>query len=787
MMSRTPAQRKIASVMAGVLLTVVVSASGPFSSLAVAGRAPGSLDLDDLAKPLVEKEPRNEAEADRVQALAHFATARTLQQRGHYSMALQHYARAYRLDPSSSSLGGVVLLATQQRRLAMAARYAVKGVDAADVGSAVVRRVAAYLTDQLDLPHAIELYKKAIAAPLDEDDDPAMLIAMRMELARLCMASERYREAAEQFAEAQEAIEHPAKSHLTEEMRKALLNDPSITYLLFADAYLMADRLPEASAAFRAANERRPNAAQFEYNQARVELRSGHAKEALEHLDKAFADKAVADRLVHEAAGPYELLADILKKLGQQDKLIGRLESLKSRAPGDAFLSYFLAEQYAGKGQVEKAEKLFEPLLETNPSTSLFRRLAELYRQNKQYEKLLHLAGMAIAKVGTLEALEGEAKKLTADAALFQSLVDAGRLKLNAKPSTLTYGEGMALGMLSQEYKKHDLAGEFFQAAVDAAAKPMSGKGKSGKPVSDKAEAAEALVVWGVGLMVDERSAEAVDVFKRGLDPKLVRQPSAAIEFYLAGALAFCNRTDEALAAADKATTLSTEKGNEKADDKPTDAPTDSEADEAVAGSRGPSARFASRKPWILERAKRYQEARHAYEALVARYDSEPDNFEARTVMHDARLSLSALCVNLHEMPAAEEWLEEVLDEFPDDVGAQNDLGYLWADQNKHLNRALAMIQKAVAAEPANYAYRDSLGWIYFRLGRNDEAIAELKKAINDKEPDGSVLDHLAEVYKKTGQVEKARESWQKALAILSKEGDAEKIEEVKKKLNQTK
>ena len=59
-----------------------------------------------------------------------------------------------------------------------------------------------------------------------------------------------------------------------------------------------------------------------------------------------------------------------------------------------------------------------------------------------------------------------------------------------------------------------------------------------------------------------------------------------------------------------------------------------------------------------------------------------------------------------------------MLDEFPDDAGAMNDLGYLWADQDKNLQRARRMIRKAVDAEPDNAAYRDSLGWVLFRLGR---------------------------------------------------------------------
>ena len=52
-----------------------------------------------------------------------------------------------------------------------------------------------------------------------------------------------------------------------------------------------------------------------------------------------------------------------------------------------------------------------------------------------------------------------------------------------------------------------------------------------------------------------------------------------------------------------------------------------------------------------------------------------------------------------------------------------NDLGYLYAEQGKNLEKAEAMIRKAVADEPENSAYLDSLGWVLFKRGKAKEAI----------------------------------------------------------------
>jgi tetratricopeptide (TPR) repeat protein len=148
-----------------------------------------------------------------------------------------------------------------------------------------------------------------------------------------------------------------------------------------------------------------------------------------------------------------------------------------------------------------------------------------------------------------------------------------------------------------------------------------------------------------------------------------------------------------------------------------------------------------------------------------------------------ARLILSNIAVIRNDVPRAEEWLEQVLDEYPDDVSAKNDLGYLWADQGKNLLRAWEMARDAVAAEPENAAYRDSLGWALFKLGRFDEAVVELKKAADVDEPDGVILDHLGDAYQAAGQVAPAREAWQRALAHFEQHDEAEKAKRAREKL----
>jgi tetratricopeptide (TPR) repeat protein len=169
----------------------------------------------------------------------------------------------------------------------------------------------------------------------------------------------------------------------------------------------------------------------------------------------------------------------------------------------------------------------------------------------------------------------------------------------------------------------------------------------------------------------------------------------------------------------------------------------------------------------------------------LARFDKKYDSPEVRDAMRDARLVLSNIAVFENKLDESEEWLEQVLDEFPEDTGAQNDLGYLWADADKHLDRAHAMIQAAVASDPKNMAYRDSLGWVLFRLGKYPQAVAELKVAAAAPDPDGVILDHLGEALLKSGDKAGALDAWKRATDAFEKASESQKAEKVREKLKQ--
>lgn len=113
--------------------------------------------------------------------------------------------------------------------------------------------------------------------------------------------------------------------------------------------------------------------------------------------------------------------------------------------------------------------------------------------------------------------------------------------------------------------------------------------------------------------------------------------------------------------------------------------------------------------------------------------------------------------------------LRKAIELDPNNHNACNDLGYMLADQGTNLDESLVLIQKAVQMEPDNGAYLDSLGWVLYRLGRYQEALPHLRRAVEllEKEEAGDdavVLDHLAEVLLKLGQRDEAIAAWQRAI-----------------------
>lgn len=98
----------------------------------------------------------------------------------------------------------------------------------------------------------------------------------------------------------------------------------------------------------------------------------------------------------------------------------------------------------------------------------------------------------------------------------------------------------------------------------------------------------------------------------------------------------------------------------------------------------------------------------------------------------------------------------------PDNVAALNALGYTLADRTTRYQEALELIDRARTAVPDDAAIIDSYGWVLYRLGRNAEALIELRRAFTlQKDPE--IAAHVAEVLWVMGQKDEARRYFDEA------------------------
>ena len=99
-------------------------------------------------------------------------------------------------------------------------------------------------------------------------------------------------------------------------------------------------------------------------------------------------------------------------------------------------------------------------------------------------------------------------------------------------------------------------------------------------------------------------------------------------------------------------------------------------------------------------------------------------------------------------------------------------------------------MKRALKEEPFNGGYIDSLGWVYYKQNRLQEAEAKLREALQRDAHDPTILSHLGDVYAKQGRTELAAAQWEKSLAewrrALPGDVETDKVAEIEKKLGQT-
>lgn len=161
----------------------------------------------------------------------------------------------------------------------------------------------------------------------------------------------------------------------------------------------------------------------------------------------------------------------------------------------------------------------------------------------------------------------------------------------------------------------------------------------------------------------------------------------------------------------------------------------------------------------LLTAGKLYDDAMSVYDAAI----------DGKKFNSDLLYARAMLAEKMNRIELLEQDLRRILVRDPDNVQALNALGYTLADETDRHLEAYELIKRAMELSSGDFYILDSMGWVLYRLGRLDEAIEYLQKAMSMRQ-DPEIAAHLGEVLWVKGDREAAKMIWETALQVTPKD-----------------
>jgi len=149
---------------------------------------------------------------------------------------------------------------------------------------------------------------------------------------------------------------------------------------------------------------------------------------------------------------------------------------------------------------------------------------------------------------------------------------------------------------------------------------------------------------------------------------------------------------------------------------------------------------------------------KHAADALESARKRAPED-------DDLLYALAGVYERDKRLSDAERMFRDVIASDPKHAGALNYLGYMLADHGQKLDEAVTLIQRALAEEPDNPSYLDSLGWAYVKQSKLDAARDPLERAAAALPKVSVIQDHLGDLYFQLKRYQDAADAFGRALA----------------------
>ena len=697
---------------------------------------------DDEVLPFVPAKPRTPVELKAVDSAAWYMTGRMREARNDFIGAYEAYKKAMEYNPNSIEIYRVLIrLASGLDKTEEAIKYAQKAVELDPEDYELMRKLGLHMAGQGRFEDAVTFLKKASDSPTINKKS-GVYVLIQKDLANLYQRSGKKEEAAQCWEVVFNALTKPEQFTFESNSRSQLEAKQGKLFERIGQSFLETDRLKLAVEAFnKAAESQKGRPGILKFHLAQVYFKSKQYQQALDSL-QAYYD----EQLQSKGRQAYGFLAEILKALNRSDELIPKLQKLADKDRFNRTLHYYLAEQYGDQGRFAEAEKTYLDSIGKSSDSEGLAGLITLYQKNQKYQKLIETLSKIVQTGDGIQRIQSNLEKMSKDKKFVSSLIsEAQKLKDKAPPG-LDVFSGFIIAKLAAEVDQKKEARDFYQFAMDSAE-------KHSKPQIRGNWTLLILQEYSQLLREENQYGELAALLKKAVENPLLAPQRINLLYFLADANERNGETEEAL--------------------------------KVNAGARKAAPKFPLldyQHAWIYYHNRDWEKAIVQMQDFLKKYPSQKDR------VYQVKMMLSNTYVQQGDIGKGEAVLEEMLADEPQNPSINNDLGYLYADQGKNLEKAEEMIRIALKSEPNNMAYLDSMGWVLFKRQKYKEAQEYLEKAHElPGGGDSTILDHLADCYHKLNKTKQATELWKKALEEAQKSAtpDTKLIDQIQKKINQ--
>lgn len=502
-------------------------------------------------------------------------------------------------------------------------------------------------------------------------------------------------------------------------------------------------------------------------------------------LDRAIEQLAAARRLSPNDTSSAVSLARALMARGralEASRLLDELPEVRTQAG----LTRLAADARTKAGRLKEAEALYQMLREADPNDrEVVAALIDIYEEQDKIDKALELLAdlekrdpenpgiperitLDLARAGRFDEAEKRARELAASRPENR---DIRRMMASVlfERGDVAGGENILRGLVAtdadDERSRRSLAGEMMRERRFSEAKPLLEESvRRGADDPKRREARQgAMVELGYLAFLQKDYAAA----KQQLSP-LALSGSSVNERAMRILLGVARDSEDFAFGLDRAAAAAA--AEPRNPEWPAsvaefrwrtgDHARAAQELEKLGASEDVDEELAAADSW--SRLKEFAAAVRVSREVVRKF---PENTEAL-------FRLASSLERAGEIEESEKTFAKLLEARPADAQTLNYLGYMWADKNVHLDRAREMLERAVARDPRNGAYQDSLGWLYFRLGRIDQAEKHLKAAAEHDPDDATIHEHLGDLAEKQGNMARAVAEWERSLALKPDEPD---------------